>query len=183
MIIVFEGLSCAGKSTILSSLLQKYPENYRVIPEFIIDTTLGVTTEVCMANDIAKTTLAKLIDRKDLLVLVDRSHISTLAYMYGENEERFAELQAWYAGKDLSLPNKYVYLRITPELAIDRAKKIGRYTSKYSWYTHTEKIFKKYEEIIKEIAVKVPVLTIDANVNLTELADDLHSKLNQFLNE
>ena len=84
MIIYFEGHSCAGKTSLIHYMAEKYGSKILIVEELPI--SLQNSEEdisvLCRHNDIDKVRLALLNDRYDLVVLVDRCYLSSICYHY-----------------------------------------------------------------------------------------------------
>lgn len=151
MIIAFEGLPCACKSSLSRKLATDLQDAY-VIPEFVLDTSYGISDEFCEINDIAKLHLADYLSKQGKTVFLDRSPLSTLLYARLKSEKDYEKVATRYAKNDLQrlcdLPDLIIYLRISPATSITRAKSIGRYNVKFAWFAHTAKAYDYYEEML-----------------------------------
>lgn len=167
MIVAFEGLSCAGKSAITTALQDSDNKFYRQIPEFIIDTAFGITTELCIANDVAKSAYAQLIDRENSCVLMDRSFMSTLVYTYAESEDKHGRIKKWYdealSRGSITNPDLLVYLRIRPDTSLKRASSVDRYKPEYAWYSQPEKACQKYDDYFSQESLQSSSIVYDCD--------------------
>lgn len=172
MIVTFEGLSCAGKSEAINNLYASHTDEYATVPEFILNTDGGIDTKLCQVNDIAKPQMAALLNGSNPVVLVDRSFLSTICYAYA-NKEDADDLQHWYDERinngSIPLPDLFVYLRVSPEVALERAHRIGRATDQFAWYTGTERAYDKYERYFEEFPYTTEALVIDAEQPIEQL--------------
>ncbi len=182
MIVALEGLSCAGKSALSAALSAQDDSTYEFIPEFMVDVSNGVTTTLCMANDVAKAVYAKLINRTDKCVIMDRSYLSTLVYTYAGSPKEHLKLKDWYdnellAGR-LEEPDLIIYLRIKPKTSLERAKSIGRFNDKYAWYTHSQEAFDKYDDYLNGSLLSEKCITIDCDAAPTKV---LAKRINEII--
>ncbi len=183
MIIAFEGLSCAGKSAVSSELHLRHPE-FNLVTEFLIKETPPITTEMCMANDIAKYNYAQILSDSGKIVLVDRSYLSTLVYTYAEGNKKYERTLNWYQNafekgliRDADM---YFYLRMQANKSIDRATSVNRLNKKYAWYNNVMVAYQKYENIFDERDLKKSCHKIDVdNLEFTKLISQVEDIINQ----
>lgn len=187
MIIAFEGLSCAGKTAVSTELSIKYPKLI-LLPEFFVSIKDKVSTDLCIANDIAKYTYARILSNRGNHVLMDRSYLSTLAYTYAEGKDKYRHAQSWYEdalnAKSVGEPDLYIYLRIQPEKSLERAASVNRLNLKYAWYNNTKAAYDKFEESFDKdrTNLKSTYRKVDVdNINFKQLVFDVESIINQFI--
>ena len=171
MVIALEGLSCAGKTTLLNNLC-KINNNIRFVPEFVLEVPKKIDTEFCMENDVAKSQEAVRLSSKGV-VIQDRSFISTIVYSSTQDTALHNRVKDYYQSSlkegTLQLPDLIIYLSVRPEEAIARAKKIGWYSQKYAWYTHTVQLSEEYEKQLKHHESLVKVIRVDAEQKPAEI--------------
>lgn len=145
IIVVLEGLICAGKTTLLNKLgrlancrsIQEYKEylkKFENLPPFSpcdIEKALQasqfyVTLERCRQND-----LAKFLDQ-DVIVIFDRGILSCLAFDYAAKRfngiDTYLETIQMYQAECFHQPHLCLYLDISYETMINRMKLRGTYS-------------------------------------------------------
>lgn len=178
MIITFEGLSCAGKTAMSSYLERTYPEQYSVVPEFILPLPDVITTSFCKENDLAKAELAKQHSTEGKVALMDRGWLSTVVYEYAAHGEDDTRLITYYAeqferGK-LPSTDLYIYLRIEAADAIARAKSVDRFNNRYAWYFAPEFAVEKYDQLFSSQEIAKNAVVLDAMSAFELLAGEIH---------
>lgn len=178
MIIYFEGISCAGKSHLIENLKKdsKVPlYNVEELPmEYSKITNID---DFCRENDERKSETA-LAQSKDHLVFVDRGYASTLAYSYiqyaNKSSDEYIKSLAWYkkqiSNDKLRKPDLYVYIKLDPETAIERAKKLNRFSTSIAWYTNPGLGNEFYDYFFKFVEPEVPLLVLDGNLSVEDKA-------------
>lgn len=175
MIIYFEGLSCAGKSTLIN-YLQESSEFVLAIPELPLKLLnhKKITTSFCRLNDQRKCLKAKESDQENRLTLVDRGYLSTIVYSYiqyqNKEDNEYLENLTWYMknihnGK-LKKPHVYVYIYIDKETALQRSKQLNRFTKKFAWYIDPQSAIDCYSYFFKYIEPDVPLILIDGTQDI-----------------
>jgi len=163
MIIALEGLPCAGKSSILETLLES--EAYTCIPEFIIDTGPEITTTMCQVNDMAKSQLA-VLEQKNGHVIIDRSYLSTLVYTYAEGDKKYQEMEAWYKSavhRGLIIePDVIIFSAVSASTCVERAKNIGRYSEAFAWFQESERAITMYNKLLSDPGRATRTIAIDS---------------------
>lgn len=185
MIIVFEGLSCSGKTTLIKSL-KKDQKSVCFIDELPLNRSDNnpIDTNFCQINDEKKSELAMELDSEDKIVLVDRSYVSTLAYEFikykiYDKTEMYLDTLNWYfsgivTGK-LIKPDKYVYIDVDEKTALRRASENGRLQLNFAWYTAPKHAIEFYDAFYNFIEPDVPLLKIDGTLS-TNVQKDLFWK-------
>ncbi len=175
-LIIFEGLSCAGKSTLVDHIasINRYICVARTIPRDLPNPT----PEYFMRNDEVKYAAAKNCPG---IVLMDRGFLSTLVFytvmeevtpgFSGNKVKRWVEESL---GKTIRRPDYYVYIDIPPEVSKERARQIGRpFDKRNLWMTHTERMKSQYEQYLGGLEADVPIIRLDGTVSLVSLQDEL----------
>ena len=175
-LIIFEGLSCAGKSTLIDHIAStsKCVSVARAIPRDLPNPT----PEYFMRNDEVKYAAAKNCPG---IVLMNRGFLSMLVFytvmeevtpgFSGNKVKRWVEESL---GKTLHRPDYYVYIDVPPEVSRERAKKAGRpFDKRNLWMTHTERMKSQYEQYLRTLEADVPLIRLDGTVSLTSLQDEL----------
>lgn len=179
MIITFEGLSCAGKTALSNALYREYPNQYEVIPEFIYPTPKKVTTDFCRVNDVGKMKLAHELSSDSKIVIMDRGWLSTVVYEYADTGGGAEKLIDWYvpksSSKNMFMTDCYVYLRLSAEDAIERAKSVGRFNTRYAWYFAPSRATAKYDELFQDPELKALSITVDAMRPFDQLVELIHT--------
>ncbi len=174
MIIYFEGISCAGKSTIIDALKSKLPAAVS-ISELPDDYKKHKNLDdFCRYNDERKSRTAKKLSKETPVVLVDRGYASTMVYNFiqyqlGLSSEYIKTLK-WYVeniGRKLLKPDLYVYIKIKDKTAIKRAKSLNRFSKTIAWYNNPKIGSEFYESFFKMFEPEVPLIVIDGDLPLT----------------
>ena len=184
MIIALEGLSCAGKSAVSTELSLRYSEKLIFLPEFLLQIDGNTNTDLCIANDVAKSSYATLLLEKGSTILMDRSYMSTLVYTYAEGREKYAETQRWYKKAIekgfIRKPDFFIYLRVQPAKSLERAATVNRLNNKYAWYNNTVSAYNKYEDFFSKNNLNIPHFAINVdNMNLNQLIIEVENALRQ----
>lgn len=166
MIIYFEGLSGAGKSTIIDSIQL---ENLVKIPEFINKPTNIFSDKVCMLNDEAKSREAK--KNKNQLVFVDRGYLSTLVYgmiRYDETKgkDRYDHILSWLInnkGGKLVEPDMYIWIDTKDVICMERAVSKARVLPENYWYKNLPKTRFYYQYLFQTIEHKIPLYKLNGS--------------------
>lgn len=173
MVIYFEGISCAGKSTIIEALkaklegsvsISELPDDYKKHKNL---------DDFCRYNDERKSQTALKMAKTNKTVLVDRGYASTMVYNYiqyqqGLSSEYLKSLN-WYIkniDKKLQKPDLYVYIKIKDKTAIKRAKKLNRFSKTIAWYNNPQIGSGFYESFFKMFEPDVPLIEIDGDLPL-----------------
>jgi len=175
-LIVVEGLSCSGKSTLVDYIAST--NNCVRVARAIPQDLPNPTPEYFMRNDEAKYAVAKNCPG---LVLMDRGFLSTLVFytvmeevtpgFSGNKVKRWVEENL---GKTIRRPDYYVYIDIPPEVSRERARQIGRpFDKRNLWMTHTERMKSQYEQYLRSLEADVPIIRLDGTVSPVSLQDEL----------
>lgn len=161
MIVGFEGLPGAGKSTLISRV------GYPMVPEMLVseEEEASFTEADYLEHDKRKYDLAQSAGRHGLC-LMDRTPLSWYAYQFasGEIDESAVPVAT---NRDLT----YIYFRIPPELSIARQLP-GRWTPSLDFMTRTAHFYNlQFEDNPALIA------TIDASKPLRNVQNKLVSVL------
>lgn len=181
MIICFEGVSCAGKSTLISKINLCLVGTV-VIPELPSDFARHKNLDdFCRYNDERKCKASSSYPLGKI-VLQDRGHASTLAYNYiqyrlGISTE-YTKTLSWYykslLENRLIKPDLYIFIKADKRTVIKRAKSLNRFKQTIAWYSDPDLGNDFYEYFFQICEPDVPVIEIDASKNLkTKVADTL----------
>lgn len=168
MIIYIEGISCAGKSTLIKAITDSHSD-IKKINEWpdVVDNSITID-EFCRLNDEQKNSTAQKFDKKGV-VLVDRSYASTLAYNFiqfvHDKSQEYLKSISWFLkskseGKLIS-PDLYVLISVDKKTSIKRAKELGRYNQNIAWYIDPELGTQYYRDFFKLMEPGVPVLELN----------------------
>lgn len=169
MVIYFEGVSCAGKTSLIGALKKVYPKSVS-LSELPDDYNKHKKLDdFCRYNDERKCQEAKRLSKKHSLVMVDRGYASTLVYNFIQFQKRLSDeylksidwLINKIAVKELLRPDLYVFIKIDKITAINRAKQLNRFSKAIAWYTDPDLGNEFYESFFKIIEPSVPVLKLD----------------------
>lgn len=130
MIIVFEGLSCVGKTSLIKYLT--YVTKCNMIEEWM--NSLNYMKESienkCILNDLYKT---KLLGESEKLTLVDRYYPSTLACRFSETDSHINDFKLNISVNNYVEPTWWVYIKEDVEKSIERAK-LNRKDDNSPWF-------------------------------------------------
>lgn len=187
MIIYFEGLSCAGKTTLINYLKSNSDNKVSVIDELPIDySKIKDVDNFCRKNDEIKSKNAHRKSRHSI-VLVDRGYASTLAYNYiqhqiGVSNEYLKSLK-WYFDRILNnrlvKPDMYVYIDIETKDVEKRAKKLNKFNENIAWYSKPEIGRKFYYMFFKYFEPEIPLLRLNANMATKTQSIKFWAKINK----
>lgn len=171
MVIHFEGLSGAGKTTILSFLEKK---GYSIVPEFVLKHHNEINLEICKKNDITKCIIAKKLTKNSDFVLVDRGYMSTLVYettkeqVLGDKYQ--SNIKSWYCENiNLTLikPDLYLYIDVSINKMKERIEKRNTVFIKEDyWLLHPNLIHENYMDFFKTVEPDIPVEKISNEKNI-----------------
>lgn len=186
MIIYFEGLACAGKTTLVNYLAEhmvdvasvpELPKNYLELGK--------ITNDFCRSNDERKCTEAIRLNKSHSYVLVDRCYASTLVYNYiqhhaGIPNEYVTTLNWFKSGTvtdKLVKPDLYIYLSLDSETSLKRAKTLNRMSTKYAWFIDPQTGINAYDFFFRFLEPDVPFLKISANIPIEEQLEIINQEL------
>lgn len=179
MIIYFEGVSCAGKSTLINEISNRIA-NSVVIPELPNNFAKHKNLDdFCRVNDERKCVESSLYSSRSI-VLQDRGYASTLAYNYiqyklGISTEYIKTLRWYFAGllnKKLIKPDLYIFINVDKKTVLNRAKLVSRFKQTIAWYSDPDLGNKFYRYFFNMCEPDVPVVEIDGSKSLKEKAVD-----------
>lgn len=184
MIIFFEGLSGAGKTTLIKEFKA---DNVIKIPEFINEPDELFDDYACMKNDIAKSELAK--KNRSEIVLVDRGYLSTLVYglvryKVTNGQERFDHIVDWLLknlNSKLIRPDIYIWVDASNRVCLNRADSNKRILPQNFWYRDLDEARLCYRRLFNIIENDVPVYNFDGEDNLIININKLQKIINENL--
>lgn len=191
MIIYFEGLSCAGKTTLIDYISANTDEKIHTIKELPVDySQITDIDNFCRENDEIKCNEAN-SKTKNKIVLVDRGYVSTLAYNYIQYKldvsREYIKSLAWYfngiVNKKLIKPDLYVFINLDQNKVESRAKKLNKFNKNIAWYASPKIGDDYYHNFFKTIEPEVPLLELDGTRPTEFLANEFWKKIDQIKNK
>ena len=157
MIVGFEGLPGAGKSTLISRMA------YPAVPEMLVseEEEAGFTEADYLEHDRQKYSLAQSLGRQGLC-LMDRTSLSWYAYQFASKAIDESAIPVT-TNEDLV----YIYFRIPPELSVAR-RLPGRWVPSVDFIRRTAYFYDLQFENNPAL-----VASIDSSKSLEEIHDDL----------
>lgn len=190
MIVYFEGLSCAGKTTLIDYINSNTDNKVQVIKELPVDySKIKDIDNFCRKNDEIKSKEAFIRSKKNT-VLVDRGYASTLAYNYiqyktGISKEYLKSLK-WYfnciLANKLIKPDLYVYIDIETKEVKKRAMRLNKFNNNIAWYTKPLIATKFYDMFFKYFEPEIPILKLKASIPTKVQAQKFWEKVNKINN-
>ncbi len=167
MIVVCEGLSCCGKTTLIEGCsvsgvvavrkkLPRYIENPRV--------------ELFLQHDESKLHAAMEASSTGKMALVDRGYLSTLVF-YSAMADITPNFSPWLVyrwllqslGASFFRPDHYIFIDIPVALSLERALKVRPLDDKANvWLQAPNRVLYWYERLFATIEHGVPVHSLDA---------------------
>lgn len=187
MIVFFEGVACAGKTSLIKRIRETSKKELFCIEELPNGYEISVDkNKFCMDNDENKCQSA-LKNTKNKIVLVDRGYLSTIVYNYIEykfdiSEEYFNTI-SWYfesiANRKLVKPDLYVYINLDKKTAIHRAKKLGRFAKGIAWFYGPKTANIYYKNFFKYFEPEIPILELSGNHQIDEMVKAFWVKIDE----
>lgn len=177
-VLIFEGLSCCGKTSLINELSSDHIVTpiIKGIPRDLI----SPTPKVFMGNDEAKFSAARNCPG---IALMDRGYLSTLVF-YTVMEEKnpgfsAKDVKRWVAesiGQTIFKPDYYIFIDIPPEISRVRAQQEGRpFDQRNLWVNHTERMLACYWEYFTTLERDVPLIKLDGTMSMASVQKELES--------
>ena len=172
MIVYFEGLSCAGKTT----LIEAFPEaGTRKICKPFSRQSQRRDLEFFLKADEYKCIMAR--NSTEPLVLVDRGYISTLVYftvkheLSSDNQDKYMAYE-WFIEKmgdgTLVRPDMYVFVDTPLQICKQRWQGTTRDTTDNVWVHAPERCLHWYRILFRSLEYRVPIHRIDGSLPIQE---------------
>lgn len=179
-VIYIEGISCSGKTDLVTKLGEKLNDSSVVHELSNISLGAPITTQLCRINDEKKASLSHTRAKTKRYVISDRSYVSTLVYSFIEDKITrsgiYNETLNWYlssivCGK-LTQPDLFIYMNIPSNIALSRAEDLGREVEKYAWYQQPDEALRYYDFYFKYLAPGVSLINLNGE-NPVEVNSEL----------
>ncbi len=188
-IIAIEGLPGAGKTTIGEYLSKKY-KNFKFVEE-IIDNELKIKNQYYyLRSDALKYAKARKYANKGFNVLLDRSHLSTLAFnyirdtLYDFRSYRYVRNITNKIIQEYGSPDVYIYIKTPIELGFSR--KHRKFTSSARCLWNNKKFLLEMEKYLLGFlkrAQRVRVFLIENQESLDSFVKKIDRVIEKIVNE
>ncbi len=183
IILVLEGLPASGKTTLANCLRDEY--GFKKVNE-----SLGYLAGVNLSDEqreIFEETLRKyhLAKKSNIPAIIDRGYPSLMAWDYCAKKlnlaSDFEEKQKWI-NKALTMgelfePYLYIYLKISPEISIERRPRIEEDKDVWSGLKGMNHCDYFYDSFFKRFSHTNKVVKINATLPIKEVVDKVRLKL------
>jgi thymidylate kinase len=182
--IFFEGPSCSGKSTLLSTL------DREICTPVFKDWGKSPQSSVTffLERDEDKLRRAK-ENTASPFTIVDRGYLSTLTYYQVLQEQKGVPAHStlqWFIeglGSVLYRPDYYVFLTVPPEVTVQRATTARTVDESNMWIHFPDRILYWYERLYQAFDSKVPRFTIDGTLSPTNVQNTFYEIIQKIQKE
>ena len=162
MYIAFDGIDGSGKTTLIRTLQDKVWNSKKL---FLVKLTKASLLENAFANELELARKIKILEiGEDILVVQDRSILTTLTYTSLENEATDLDLEKHLATLGANVPKVIIYLDCPPEVVWKR--KSDMYSLDF-----LKELYNKYREMIElveEVVSCIKIIKVDATKPLEQ---------------
>lgn len=184
MIICLEGLSCAGKTTLIKNYKKKHNEVFCLFKDLPINLD-NPSPDVFLRHEERKSEVIKKHPSNQLL-LVDRYYLSTLVFytVLEEVNSSFSthEIYKWLINKlgtTIKRPDCYIYVNISPELSLRRACDIRKNNNLNMWTYAPERIHYWYQRLFSVFEYNTEIYNLDATKDLNTVQQNFNKLIEE----
>ena len=183
-VVYFEGLPGSGKTSLIKQMAASHPDRFTTVDEYVdpneaSSASIQYDQTFFLANDELKYKLARRSEKP--CCLVDRGHLSSvlysLAYTRIRGDRDLPYVVDWYFDrilKDGMLPDRYIYLDISPETSLARRTRTLGWDN--MWDHKDALVFARenYPIFMRTYELGVPVLTLNSEQqSLPEMQEEV----------
>ena len=167
MYIAFDGIDGSGKTTLIRTLQDKVWNSKKL---FLVKLPKASILENAFANELELARKIKILEiGEDILVVQDRSILTTLTYTSLENEATDLDLEKHLATLGANVPKVIIYLDCPPEVVWKR--KSDMYSLDF-----LKELYNGYEtaiQLVDEVVENTKIVRINATKPLEEQIEEV----------